>query len=212
MEAFSLLEAIWTQRSIRRFNSDPVPDEVITRIIEAATRAPSRGNAQPWHFLVVRNAETKGRIGKHHQDSTADGRKVDPSPERFSSPLYHASDYIVEHMNEVPVVILLCVNASAVSQLNGAAAKAPFTGGASIYPAMQNLMLAARGLGLGTGLMTFYRNGEEPIKAMLGIPADVEIAALILAGYPGEGEHFGGSRRKPVGKVTFYERWGQQYP
>ena len=212
MGDFSLFEAIYTQRSIRGFASDPVPDEAITKIIEAATRAPSRGNSQPWHFLVIRDAELKRRIGERHWNSTIEGRRVDPSPGEFSSPLYHAGDYIVQHMDEVPVVILLCVDSSAMSQRRGAAAKGHATGGASIYPAMQNLMLAARGLGLGTGPTTLYSPGEEKIKELLGIPADVEIAALILVGYPGNGQHFGGSRRKPVKEVTFYERWGQQDP
>ena len=210
MGDFSLFEAIDSQRSIRGFTSDPVPDEAIARIIEAATRAPSRGNSQPWHFLVIRDTELKGRIGKLHWNSTVEGRQVDPSPGRFSSPLYHASDYIVQHMDEVPVIILLCVDTSTVVPLMGAAAKAPFTGGASIYPAMQNLLLAARGLGLGTAPTTLYSQGEEKIKELLGIPVTVEVAALILVGYPGNGQHFGGSRRKPVREVTHYERWGQR--
>ncbi len=80
MGDFSLFEAINTQRSIRGFTSDPVPDEAIARIIEAATRAPSRGNVQPWHFLVIRDTEIKGRIGEHHWNSTMEGRQVDPPP------------------------------------------------------------------------------------------------------------------------------------
>ena len=211
MGDFSLFEAIDTQRSIRGFSSDPVPDEAITRIIEAATRAPSRGNSQPWHFLVIRNTELKRHIGERHWKTTVEGRRV-ATPEWLSSPADTPGDYLAQHLEEVPVLILVCIDSAAIAQLQGAAAKNPLTGGASIYPAMQNLMLAARGLGLGTGPTTLYSRGEEKIKELLDIPADVEIAALILLGYPANGQHFGGSRRKPVEQVTFYERWGQQDP
>ena len=211
MTNVSVFEAIHSQRSIRAFASDAVPDEAITKIIEAATRAPSRGNSQPWHFLVVRDGEMKHRIGEQHWYSTVEGRRA-ATPEWLSSSVETPGDYLAQHMEEVPVLILVCIDSGAVAQLEGAAAKSAFTGGASIYPAVQNLMLAARGLGLGTGPITLYRRGEEKVKALLGIPTDVEIAALILLGYPGEGEHFGGSRRKPAKEVTFSERWGQRNP
>ena len=113
-------------------------------------------------------------------------------------------------MEEVPVLILVCVELNTRSTPPDEPSKGLFTGGANIYPAIQNLMLAARGLGLGTALTTRFRRYDKEIKELLGIPTDVETAALIPMGYPGEGEHFGGSRRKPVKQVAFYDRWGQR--
>jgi len=82
------------------------------------------------------------------------------------------------------------------------------TAGSSIYPAVQNLMLAARGLGLGTVLTTIHKGREAEVKALLGIPANVETAALIPMGFPGEGARFGPTRRVPVDEVAYRDRWG----
>ena len=204
----SALEVIRTQRAIRRFTDDPVPDEAIATIIEAATRAPSPGNRQSWHFLVIRDEEKKRRIGEYYWQATVETRGAAASTQQASSPVHRAADELAQHIGDVPVLILVCVDA----RPPGPASRGTLTQGAAIYPAIQNLMLAARSLGLGTCLTTRYRYYEEEVKALLGIPADVETAALIPVGYPGEGDHFGGGRRKPTTEVTFYNRWGQPGP
>ena len=84
----------------------------------------------------------------------------------------------------------------------------PITSGASIYPAVQNIMLAARALGLGTVLTTLHTQHEQDVKALLGIPENVDTAALIPVGYPARGRRFGGSKRNTVGEVTYFEKWG----
>lgn len=203
MHDMSLFEAINTQRAIRRFASDPVPSELVTRVIEAAVRAPSGGNRQPWSFVVVRDAETKRRIGEYYRQAW-EAAYGGPKPGRGLSPaVYRSASYLGSHMADAPVLILACIRRG---QSGG---HGPITRGASIYPAVQNLLLAARALGLGTALTTLHTRYEDEIKALLGIPDDVETAALIPLGYPGEGEHFGGSRRRPASEVTHYERWGQ---
>ncbi len=205
MTDISLSEAIRTQRAIRRFTTDPVPDEAITTLLEAAIRAPSAGNRQTWYFLVIRDPETKRRLGEWYLDgwSAAYGN-VQPG-QGISSSVYRSADTLAHRMGDVPVLIMACVDQGAAGVGPG-----PITRGASIYPAVQNLLLTARALGLGTVLTTLHRRHEEEVKRLLGIPDSVETAALIPVGYPAEGEHFGGSRRKPVEELTFYDRWGQK--
>ena len=124
------------------------------------------------------------------------GRGISPS-------IYHSADHLAHNMAEVPVIIMVCME-------GGRPGPGPLTRGASIYPAVQNLLLAARALGLGTALTTLHRRHEEEIKALLGIPENVETAALIPLGFPAQGEHFGGSRRRPASEVTFQEKWGRR--
>ena len=203
MTEFSLFEAMHTQRSIRRFTTDPVSDEAITTIMEATIRAPNGGNLQAWNFLVIRDTETKRRLGEWYLDGwTSLYPQADPStlPQAVRS-----GPALGHNMADIPVLILVCVDHSKEMPR-------PLTliSGSSIFPAVQNLMLAARALGLGTVLTTLHRSHEEEVKELLGIPESVETAALIPLGYPAEGEHFGGSRRQPVEEVTFYDRWGQK--
>ena len=203
MEDITLFEAIHTQRAIRRFAQDPVPDSLVTRIIQAAVRAPSGVNRQPWSFLVIRDLQTKSRIADYYLEAweavyggRVPGRGISPS-------IYHSADHLAHNMAEVPVIIMVCME-------GGRPGPEPLTRGASIYPAVQNLLLAARALGLGTALTTLHRRHEEEIKALLGIPENVETAALIPLGFPAQGEHFGGSRRRPASEVTFQEKWGRR--
>ncbi len=201
MTDISLFEVIRTQRSIRHFSTAPVSDEVVTRILEAAIRAPSGGNTQPWYFLVIRDREIKRRLGDWYLKAWSE-IVADMSRDQAASESYRAGGDMGRQMENVPVVIVVCVrlddrDISIVS-------------GSSVYPAVQNLMLAARALGLGTVLTTNHTRYEEEVKRLLGIPDGVSSAALIPLGYPAEGERFGGSRRKPLAEVTFYERWGER--
>lgn len=210
MADISVFEAIHSQRSIHRFTPEPISDEEITTILRAAVRAPSGGNSQPWNFLVVRDRKLKRCIGEYHGKATLEARQERGSAPPPPSQALLAADWLVKHMEEVPVLILACVKLNTRSTPPDEPSKDLFTGGANIYPAIQNLMLAARGLGLGTALTTRFRRYDTEIKQLLDIPENVEIAALIPMGHLGEGEHFGGSRRKPVKEVAFYDRWGNQ--
>lgn len=198
-----LFEAMETQRAIRRFRPDPVPDEAIEKILHAATRAPSGGNAQPWTFIVIRDPELKRRIGQLYQEAGAEYARTraaqapaQPAPDpagcrvRPPTPLW-----------EVPVLILVCRRT-----LYPPVATSTASLYASVYPAVQNILLAARALGLGTVLTTYFKLREAPIKEALGIPEDVEPVALIPLGYPRG--RFGPVRRRPWQEVTFFDRWG----
>jgi nitroreductase len=191
-----------TQRAMRRLHTDPIPDEDLWKILDAATKAPNGGNRQPWNFVVVRDAAAKTKIAtwyleawkKAYGGAMKDAMLADANMAKT----YRSADYLANHMAEVPVLVLATVKKEMF-------AIGP-TLGASIYPAVQNLMLAARALGLGTALTTLHKMHEEDVKQLLGIPDDVETMALIPVGRP-KGQ-FGPVRRMPVEKVVYWDAWG----
>ena len=198
-----LFDAMQTQRAVRRFKPDPVPSEAVSRVLDAATRAPSGGNSQPWSFVVLQDADIRRQVGALYKDAWDAGGidrfTSDPDPARAR--VYRSAKYLAERMGEAPVLILACIESGG---------RGPsLTTGASIYPAVQNLMLAARALGLGTVITTIHRGRESEIKELLGIPEDVATAALIPMGYPADGAGFGPVRRGPTSEVTYLDRWGQ---
>ena len=199
----SLFEAIHTQRAIRRFTDEPVSDEAIERILEAAVRAPSGRNTQPWRFIVIRDAATKQRIGDYYRQACEQaGIGLEPIP-GLSKKVNDSVTHLAFHMDEAPVLILACYEYLSMDTVGSST----LLTGSSIYPAVQNLLLSARALGLGTSLTTVHSMFEDEIKDLLGIPSNVQTAALIPMGYPSPEERFGGSRRRPVAEVTHYDRW-----
>ncbi len=196
-----VFEAIYTTRAMRRLKPDPVPDDLVWKVLDAAIRAPSGGNRQPWNFIIIRDPETKRQIAEWYLDSWK--KSYGPLREAaMASPAtaktFASADYLANHLAEVPVLIIATVNMAGVAPVSPP--------GASIYPAVQNLMLAARALGLGTALTTLHRAHEQEVKDLLGIPEGVETMCLIPLGWP-RGK-FGQGQRIPVEKVTYWDRWG----
>lgn len=196
-----LFEAISTLRAMRRLKPDPVSDEELWTILDAAVKAPSGANRQPWNFLVIRNPDTKRKLAEHYLD----GWKHIYGPLRdfaLANPAtagtFRSAEHLAHHLAEVPVLIMAMVQRDAIAPGSPA--------GASMYPAVQNLMLAARALGLGTTLTTLHREHEAEVKELLGIPEGVDTMALIPVGRP-KGK-FGPPPRQPVEQVTYWERWG----
>jgi nitroreductase len=198
-ENMSLFDAIHSQRAVRHFSVRPVSDEMVETILNAAICAPNGGNRQVWRFVVIRDADIKRRLGQWYlsawQAATAD-------MEALTQPYRHGAA-LAQQMATVPVLILACIDHG-----NAGPGQGPVTRGASIYPAVQNLLLAARALGLGTVLTTLHTQYESEIKALLHIPDTVETAALIPVGYPAEGVRFGHARRRPLSEVVFHDKWG----
>lgn len=197
-----LFEAIHTQRAMRRLKTEPVPDELIWKILDAAIRAPSGGNRQPWNFIVIKDEATKKQIAEWYLDSWNQSygpvrQAAAASPQAAKT--FASADHLANHLAEVPVWIIATVNNAGVAPVSPP--------GASVYPAVQNLMLAARALGLGTTLTTLHRAHEDKVKALLGIPEGHETMCLIPLGWP-KG-NFGSASRMPVEKVTYWDRWGQ---
>ncbi len=209
-ERIDLLDAIYTNRSIRRFRTDPVPDDVILKVIEAATMAPSGTNRQTWRFLVIRDPERRRRIGELYRRSfeaiyPADRLAAETDPNRRR--VMRSSSYLAEHLGtEPPVLLLVCADEQDAAMRSPVAATAPWIAGSSFYPAVQNLLLAARAYGLGGCLTTIHVRYEAEVKEILGIPEGVRTYALIPLGYPVD--RFGPLRRQPAAAVTFFDRWG----
>ncbi len=198
-ETIDLFEAIDTQRGIRYFKPDPIPDELITRLLEAAIKAPSGGAKQGWSFIVIRDQETRRKIGDLYRtgsrfeirtDMTAQARRV-----------YSAAQQLEDHIGDEPGLILACIQADPGTTPSAS----------SIFPAVQNILLAARGLGLGSVLTTRQTRFEKEIKQLLGIPGDVATMALLPIGFPAEGTRYGPTRRRPLEEVAFVDRWGESW-
>ena len=210
-----VFEAIETTRAVRRYTDEPVTDEEIARCIRAAVHGPSGGNIQPWQFLVVTDPEVKRAIGAVYQRAYA---RYEPAVLKLRQPLkssedeaafqrtLEASRHLAAHLGEAPaLVMVLMPNIS----MTLADAEGPLDVGtpfASVYPAVQNLMLAARGLGIGTTLTTVYRIRQDEVRRICEIPERYEIVALIPMGRP-RGRFVPG-RRRPVEKVTHWNRFG----
>lgn len=202
-----LFEAIQTQRAIRRLKADPIPDAVIHQLLEAAICAPSGGNRQGWSFVVIRDREVRARLAELYREGFQELLKVPyyrdaatAPPDSPAGKMLRSARHLAEHLQEAPVLILACLSTEG--------APSGLTMGSSIYPAVQNLLLAARGLGIGTTLTTIHRFRDAQVKELLGIPPAVETAALIPLGYPlGK---FGRPPRRPVQEVTYFDRWGQR--
>lgn len=202
-----LFDAMYTNRAIRRFRPDPVPDEVVERVLDAAIRAPSGSNSQKWRFLVLRDPAVRATVGRLYGEGFGEyiPERRAANPDTDTSPVFRSALYLAEHMgDEPPVLIMACLERAPGS------APAERSTGSSIYPAVQNLMLAARALGLGTCLTTLHLRREREIKAVLGIPEHVDTYALIPLGYPAT--PFGSLGRRPVPEVTFLDRWGEALP
>ncbi len=203
-------EVVSTQRAIRRLTPDPIPDEAIDRILEAAICAPSGGNRQSWNFVVIRDADLRAKIGAHYREAYFKELFNLPyyrdalasSPDSPLAKVVASSRHLAEHLAEAPVLILACLDTRGMSP--------GITQGASIYPAVQNILLAARALGIGSTLTTIHRFRDRQIKELLGIPPEVETAALIPLGYPlGK---FGRAPRRPLDEVVYFDRWGGPRP
>jgi len=202
-----LFEIIHTTRSMRRLKPDPVPDELVRRILEAGACAPSGGNMQRWRFLVVTDPKVKQQVAEYY--NRAWNEYVGPTyrsgaaapgtdPARFARML-DAAQHLADHLHEAPVWIIACLEA----------AQATPTSGSSIYPAVQNMLLAARALGLGATLTTLYLRYENEVNAALGLPEGVKSYALLPIGYPMG--RFGPVRRRPLAEIVYQDRWGQPY-
>lgn len=207
-ERIDLLTALATTRAIRRIAADPIPDDDLSTIMWHATRAPSGTNRQPTRFVVLRDGQhagtAKGVLGRGFRAGWAakigdagydEGSALDPKSRKGRQ--RSAMQYFVDHFEHFPVVVLACL----------VRYREPHTmEGASVYPACQNLLLAARALGYG-GVMTGWHGAvEDELREVTGIPDEVMIAATIPLGRP-LGSH-GPVRRLPLADVVFDGAWG----
>ena len=223
-----MLAASHSARAIRRFKPDPVPETVLTEILDAAIRAPSAGNAQNWVFLVVRDAERRRRLGAIYRKASdiasamyaARGRPPHLTEEQFRR-LMSSGSFLWDHLAEAPVILVPCQTAPKIPppETLPADVRARHLDeqryverirGASIYPAVQNVILACRAFGLGTTITTNHIRCEDEVKAVLGVPEDVQTFALMPIGYPLDA--FGPVVRRPVAEVAYADHWARRWP
>ena len=200
-----LFEALYTSRALRRLKPDPIPDEVLFQLFDVAIRAPSGQIAQDWRFVVITDPALKRRLQTWSEDNWKkyQARYVDnpalidqlPRTQRLS---LRSVEHLVYHLAEAPVIVVVC-------GLRGRHA----TPGGSIFPAVQNLLLAARAFGLGSSIFNLPLSHVDELTEMLDIPDTNEVACLIPLGYTTD--KTGPVRRKPVKKVVSWERWGQAW-
>ena len=200
--AMPIGEALYTQRSIRRFRPDPIPGEDLRLILEAATKAPSGGNAQPARFLVLTDPAMIRAFGALYREAWWAKRRDEGQPWTTREaipdtlPNSQAAARLADEIADAPCIVLaFCLTRGQAS---------------SVIPSVQNLMLAARALGVGSVPTTLHPQVLERVYALLGVPAEAEFHLCIPLGYPRG--RFGPTSRRPVGEVTFLDRWGEPAP
>lgn len=171
------------QRAIREFTDQSVDDAIIERCIRAASFAPSGGNSQPWRFIVIRDRDTKRQLGAIFDE--------------LGKELYGDNAPVRTPWEDVPVLIAACTE------------EGKATGGASIYPVVQNLLLAIQAAGLGSVLTTRWKLRETEIKPLLGLPDNMEPHAILPVGWPNR--RYGRGKRLPVSEITYREKFGQPW-
>ena len=184
-----LFEAIYTTRAIRRFKTDPVPDALLRRVLEAGGQAPSGGNRQPWRFFVIRRPEAREELrtllGQAAANSGADSAAI-------------------QAFADAPVVIIVCATRGTVT---GAGSVGPF---GQTYPVVENILLAARAVGLGSCITTSFREANDAIREWLQLPENLETTCLMPLGYPlgTKDQRHGKKTRSPIEELTFEEKMG----
>lgn len=214
-----IYSAMRTLRAVRKLRPDPIPDVVLHRIFEAASWAPNGGNRQPWRMIAVRDVAAKQRLGELYAAQWAPyaansmkglGRLPEAERAKHQRTLA-AGDYLAAHMFEAPVLVVVCFNPALLAVTDAKLDRVSVVGGGSVYPAVENLLLAARAEGLGCVLTTLLCAEEPEVKNLLDIPAEWGTAAMIPLGYP-VGQGHGPISRKPVSELIFNDRWGKAYP
>jgi nitroreductase len=200
-----LHDAIFTLRAMRRLKPDPIPVDDLRYLVEAATMACSPGNSQPWTFIVITDGSQKARIADIYREvgnaAIREGALKHGALAADMEKVYRDALVLVDNLRHAPALILCCLQGE---PLEGGIHQSTYYG--SIYPAIQNLMLAARAKGIGSTMTTLHKAREREIKQLLAIPDDVTTIALIPLGYPlGK---WGRPKRKAQGEVTYWNVWG----
>ncbi len=199
-----IYEVMNTQRAVRQWTAEPVPEETIRRVIEAATKAPSGSNLQPWAFIVITDDDKRRLIADAIRASFEQrfgGRR--PDPERIQDPaerrMMRGAFRLFDNFAAAPVLIIPCLHNIQAHDPESLLA------GSSIYPSIQNLMLAARAEGLGTVLTTAQAGVRDLLADQFGVPRDAVPVAIIPMGWPAV--QFGPVNRKPVDEFLHWNGW-----
>ncbi|APE14646.1 nitroreductase family protein [Mycolicibacterium pallens] len=206
-----LLDAMMTQRAIRRVKPDPVDDAIVIKCIELALRAPTGSNGQNWEFIVVKDQKVKDQLGKRYRQPWsiygALGRRQAANDESMLK-ILKAVEWQVDHFSEIPVLVIPCLRGGTRVPY----VPTPFVGETSyfgsIYPSVQNLLLAARAMGLGASLITMPLWNVTSARKILGLPLSVTPICVVPLGWPRG--RYGPTTRKPVEDVVHFDTYGNR--
>lgn len=205
MPADEVLELLGSIRAIRRFTDDPVPVELVEQLVWAATRAPSPGNSQGWDFVAVDDREVLGRIGAAVDAGMSGAIAALPRTDPSTARTLEGAAHLARTLGSAPLVLF--VGGRPVYPPDRPSRAMVWS---AVYPATQNLLVAARALGLGAAMTTLHMAAEPTIRAELHLPDDLVLAATIPLGWPAQ--PFGPVRRKPVREVLHFGRWSPRHP
>ena len=205
-----LEDAMLTQRAIRRLLPDPVDDDIVLRCIELALRAPTGSNGQNWQFVVVKDRSSKERLARMNRQAVGVyggiGKRVSRGNEAMEK-ILAAVDWQADHFEEIPVLVVACLRGNRAPFVPlPPMAQSSYYG--SIYPSVQNLLLAARAMGLGAALITLPLWSTTAVRRVLRLPLSVMPCCIVPMGWPRG--RYGPTTRKPVGEVVHLDRFGNQ--
>jgi nitroreductase len=210
-----LYEAMSTLRAVRRLKSEPIPAPITERLLQAAAWAPTGGNVQPWRVVVVRDPALKQKLGvlyaaRWKAYSAGHRKLLANAPAEMKAKterMIAAGDYLAEHFGDTPLVAVFCFNPESMAITDAKQPRVSVVGGASIYTAVENFLLACRAEGLGCVLTTLLCEVEPEVRELLAIPQPWATACAVPVGWP-LGQGHGPIARRPVEKLAFADRWG----
>jgi nitroreductase len=207
MDFRTIVESTFT---CRRYKPDPVPDAVLARVLDAARFAPTGGNRQGVRFVAVRDAAKRRQLHDWYLPMWEQylARATRGGVHGPGEKIVARADHFARHLHEVPVLLVVCAVLSDLLATDRHLDRLSIVGGASVYPSVQNVLLAARAEGLGTALTTLLCAVEPQVKELLGIPDGIATAAVVALGWPDE-PFPKRLHRRPLGEIAFADGWGR---
>ncbi|MEQ8230444.1 MAG: nitroreductase family protein [Gammaproteobacteria bacterium] len=209
-----LIDVIRTTHACRHYKRDDVADALLVEVLDAARWAPTGSNKQPVTWVVVRDADKRRALHELYQplwDGIMAKYASGAIGAGFRPGFLEHVDHFARHLQDVPIMIVVCAAVDEITPVDADLGRLSVTGGSSIYPAVQNLMLAARNEGLGTTLTTILCLAEAEVKRLLGIPDELATCAMIALGWP-EKPFPRKLRRKPLADIAFLDSYGLPLP
>ena len=207
-------DIVRSARAQRRLSSEPIPEATLDAILRAASYAPSGMNSQPWRFVVVRDAELRAGLGRIYADAWQLGRLVygaQPAQSAAEARMLTGVEHLAEHFGDAPAIVVVCLDRRRLGAMvdDRLEWRDPVPVLASVLPAVQNLILAARAHGVGTVLTTLHRIRQGEVRTLLGIPEQVEVVVLLPMGFPEE--PFAPLKRPPPSRFAARDRWDEPW-
>jgi nitroreductase len=216
-EEIGVFEAIHSLRAIRDFAPDPLPDDVIPKLLDAAIRAPSPQNTQPWAFVVVRDDAARAKVAEIYRKMWGFVKEpvygdIDAIEDPAKRRLIQATDRLATAADQAPVFVFAMLDRSRLGNMVTPDLETvvdPSSAYGCVWGAVQNLVLAARALGIGAITTTLTKFLDDEVRAITGHPKHVETVTMIALGYPRAPARFGPTTRRPISDCAHVERWGE---